>query len=105
MARVVWAREALRNIDAIGEYIGQFSAAYANAVVVALIEATSILKTFPRAGRAVPSDESEELRELIFDSYHIFYAVHAEHVEIVGVLHGASDVARRIEEQRGRDDN
>ncbi len=62
--RIVWARRALQDLQAIANYIALDSAAYANTVVRSVVNQTKTLANFPRAGRKVPELEDEDIREV-----------------------------------------
>ena len=52
-----------------------------------------MLAEHPKIGRRVPeAEEREDVRELIFQSYRVFYLVEAEQVHILTVIHGRRDV-------------
>ncbi|MBI5284874.1 MAG: type II toxin-antitoxin system RelE/ParE family toxin [Chloroflexi bacterium] len=102
MARVVWAREALRNLDTIGDYMMDAAPESAVALVSGIIDAMEPVASFPRMGRVVPEFGLDELREIIFESFRIVYAIDGETVSVVSVFHAAMDVATRLGELRGR---
>ena len=53
-ARVGWSQRALRDVEAIAEYIAEDSPVYAAVVVRNIIAQTKMLSQFPRCGRKVP---------------------------------------------------
>jgi toxin ParE1/3/4 len=67
--RIVWARRALQDLEAIASYIAQDSPAYAKIVVKSIVNQTRTLVTFPRAGRKVPEFNDEDIREVLAYSY------------------------------------
>lgn len=86
--RVVWSRRALRDIEAIADYIALDSTAYATAVVKSIITQAKMLSPFPRSGRKVPEFDDENIRELLAYSYRIIYRVQEDEVVISAVIHG-----------------
>ena len=52
--RIEWSPRAVEDLEAIAEYIGLDSNAYAKAVVKKIVEVTRNFARFPRAGRIVP---------------------------------------------------
>ena len=96
MARILWSDEALQTLEAVGDYLIETAPQYAGALMLALVEATSTLETFPRLGRVVPEFESEDLRELIFESYRIVYTIDGDTVTVHAVLHSSMDVSARL---------
>jgi toxin ParE1/3/4 len=80
--RVVWARRALQDLEAIASYIAQDSPAYARIVVRNIVNQTKALARFPRSGRAVPEFDDENIREVFAYSYRIIYKLQHEAVLI-----------------------
>ena len=89
MSRIVWSRQALEDLEAIGEFIARDSARYATTTLERLTSATERLQRFPQSGRVVPEVGDPELREVLVGSYRVIYRVRGEEVGIVTVLHGA----------------
>lgn len=89
MSRIVWSRQALEDLEAIGEFIARDSARYAATMVERLTSATERLQRFPQSGRVVPEVGDPELREVLVGSYRVIYRVRGEGIGIVTVLHGA----------------
>ena len=86
--RIVWAQRAIRDLEAIADYIAQDSPAYAAVVVKNIISQTRMLARFPRSGRAVPEFDNEDIREVPAYSYRIIYRLQPEEVIIAAVIHG-----------------
>jgi toxin ParE1/3/4 len=86
--RIVWARRALQDLEAIASYIAQDSPAYAKIVVKSIVNQTRALETFPRAGRKVPEFNDEDIREVLAYSYRIIYRLQQDAVLIAAVIHG-----------------
>jgi addiction module RelE/StbE family toxin len=87
--RVVWARQAILDVEAIRDYISRDSQHYATVVVDQILTAVDRLEKFPRSGRRVPERPGSELRELLCANYRIVYRVSGELVEVMTVFHGA----------------
>jgi toxin ParE1/3/4 len=86
--RVAWSRRALRDLEAIAEYIAADSPAFASIVVKKVVNQTKMLAQFPRSGRKVPEFDSEDTRELIVYCYRIIYRLQEQEVVIAAVIHG-----------------
>ena len=86
--RIVWARHALQDLEAIASYIAQDSPAYAKTVVRSIVNQTKTLASFPRAGRKVPEFDDEDIREVFAYSYRIIYRLHQDEILIAAVIHG-----------------
>jgi len=92
MARVVWTREALANLELIRAYIQQFNPGAAQRMARRLIEAGDSLRTFPERGRPVANGR----RELpTVPPYIIRYRVEGEDVLILRIRHGREDRGER----------
>jgi len=86
--RIVWARRAVQDLEAIASYIAQDSPAYANNVVRSVVNQTKTLANFPRAGRKVPEFDDEDIREVFAYSYRIIYQLQQDEILIAAVIHG-----------------
>ena len=86
--RIGWSRRALRDLEAIAEYIAADSPTYAGIVVKKIVSETKMLARFPRSGRKVPEFDDENVRELIVYSYRIIYRLRDNEVVIAAVIHG-----------------
>jgi len=84
--RVVWTRPALRELDAIGEYIARQSTAAAERTVRRILEETERLADHPHIGRP---GRIAGTRELIVVStpFIVPYRVRDETVEVLSVFH------------------
>ena len=86
MARVVWTREALANLELIRAYIEQFDPNAAVRLTAQLFAAGDSLRDFPRRGR--PSGDG--VRELpTVPPYVVQYEVHGDIAYILRIKHGA----------------
>lgn len=87
MARLRWTRQALADLEAIGDFIARDAPSVAQVVVGRIIEAVKRLEVFPRSGRVVPKVGRDDIREVIFGSYRIVYVENEEDVDILTVFH------------------
>jgi toxin ParE1/3/4 len=87
--RVRWTTPALRDLDAIGDYIERDnSAVVAARIVTAILDQADNLATFPHIGRAGRVPDTREL--VVIDTPFIVpYRVRDAEVEIIAVFHGA----------------
>lgn len=99
MARIVWADEALSDLEAIGEYYEQTSPQYAPVSVDKLYTSVEQLTEYPEMGRQVPEVKHESLRELIVESDRVGCQLREERIEIVTVLHSRQDLAKKFQER------
>ena len=89
MTRVVWAPQAIQDVEAIRAHVARDSAHYADLIVERLVAAVERLEDHPRSGRVVPELGDESIRELIHGNYRIVYRLGDDVVEIATVFHGA----------------
>ncbi len=89
MTRIIWAPQAIEDVEAIRTYVGRDSARYADLLVERIVAVAGRLEASPRSGRVVPEIGDESLREVICGYYRIVYRLRGESVEILTVFHGA----------------
>ena len=88
MTRIIWAPQAIEDVEAIRAYVARDSAHYADLVVERIVAAVARLESHPLSGRVVPEVGDESLREVMQGSYRIVYRLQRDVVEIVTVFHG-----------------
>jgi toxin ParE1/3/4 len=82
--KILWTREALRQLTEIEDFIAKDNAERAVKFVNEIIaHAESVLPDEPRIGRMVPEISNPDIRELIFKKYRIVYRVNKNNLEIV----------------------
>ena len=87
--KILWTREALRQLTEIEDFIAKDSAERAAKFVDEIIaHAESLLPGEPRIGRTVPEISHPDIRELLFRKYRIVYRVNKSSVEILTVFEG-----------------
>jgi addiction module RelE/StbE family toxin len=89
VTRVLWAPQAIQDVEAIRAYVARDSAHYADLVVERIVAAVGRLEDNPRSGRMVPERGDESVREVIHGNYRIVYRLKRDVVEIATVFHGA----------------
>jgi toxin ParE1/3/4 len=89
VTQVIWAPQAIQDVEAIRTHIARDSPHYADLVVERLVAAVERLEGHPRSGRVVPELGDESIREVIHGSYRIVYRLRPDVVEIATVFHGA----------------
>lgn len=93
--KIRWTDPALQDLKAIREYIARDSEYYALEFTSTVISTVEKLSDFPQMGRVVPEAQNETIRELLHQSYRIIYRAKEDHVDILTVLHGSRDLARK----------
>jgi len=89
VTRVVWAPQAIQDVEAIRAHVALDSAHYAELVVERLVAAVERLQDHSRSGRVVPELGDESIREVIHGNYRIVYRLRQDVVEVATVFHGA----------------
>jgi addiction module RelE/StbE family toxin len=89
VTRIVWAPQAVEDVEAIRAYVARDSPHYADLVVERIVAAVALLASSPRSGRVVPEVGDESLREVIHGNYRIVYRLRHDIIQIVTVFHGA----------------
>jgi plasmid stabilization system protein ParE len=88
--KVIWLRDAVDDLEQIGEYIAANSAAYASTVIKKIYDAAMELAQFPQIGRVVPEWEDAKYRERIVYRYRLIYRLPSnDRIEILAIIHGA----------------
>ena len=87
--KILWTREALRQLTEIEDFIAKDSAVRAAQFVDEIAaHAESLLSGNPRIGRTVPEVSNPDIREVLFKRYRIVYRVCKNNVEILTVFEG-----------------
>lgn len=101
MALIVrWSETAWDDVDQIVEFIAQDSPSYAVAFVRQARDLARSLKSFPNRGRVVPEIGTSTIREVPLGSHRMIYRVAKETVDVLGIVHGARDLAALWERER-----
>ena len=93
--KLIWTDPSIDDLRSIREYIARGSDFYAANLVEQVVLSVEKLLLFPRLGRVVPEAQDENIRELVYQSYRIIYRVARERIEILAVVHGSRDLAKR----------
>jgi toxin ParE1/3/4 len=91
--QVAWTETAWRDLERIADYIAEDSPGYAAALVRRVRDHARSLEEMAERGRVVPELEEPAVRELIVGSYRLIYEIDDAHVNILGLIHGARDLA------------
>ena len=95
MAEINWTRESEIWLQDIYNYIAADDPEAAARAVTGIFEKAQLLKNHPRLGHRYESEESRDVRILLYEHYRIAYLIRADGgIDIIGVFHGALDIAR-----------
>jgi len=94
MAReVAWTETAWRDLRHVADYIAEDSPGYAATFVEQIRDLARSLDLFAHRGRIVPELGDPAVRELLVGNYRLLYEIHPATIEILGLIHGARDLA------------
>jgi len=86
--RLRWSQRALDDLVEIASFIARDDPAAARAWVKRLRERARLAASMPFAGRAVPEQRQEEIREVLVRSYRIIYRVQRDQMVVLTVIEG-----------------
>lgn len=88
MVEISWAPSAIKDIEAIADYIARDSARAAENMVKLFFNKAKILEHYPLIGKPVPEIKVSYLKEILVSRYRIIYEVISEsEVHILSVHH------------------
>jgi toxin ParE1/3/4 len=97
MVEVNLTHKALADIEAIAQYLSEYSPSYASRFVVEITKRAELLRSFPEMGRVLPEIDEPEVRELIYQHYRIVYHIVSEsRVDIITIQHSSRDIKRHL---------
>ncbi len=97
MAEINWTAEAEKWLKDIHDYIAQDDPDAAARIVSGIYQKAQLLLDFPEVGYKYRSEPEGDIRILLYGHYRIAYLVKAkEHIDILGVFHGALDIDRYL---------
>lgn len=85
--KVVWTKQAKRDIEGIHHFIAADSEFYATEVVDAILRSELRIAEFPTAGSAVRERLRKDFRQVRRYSYRIIYRIRASRIDILTVAH------------------
>ena len=89
MTKIVWSRPAVLDLEKLHVYIAKDSVAYADALILEILDVIDTLIHFPRSGRIVPEIHQEHTRELIVGHYRVVYDITGRTIRILTIIHGS----------------
>ena len=96
---VIWPFRAVRELDAIGEYIARDRPAAARRLIAELQRRVGQLAQFPFSGAKFRRTRTGLYREISYKKYRMFYRVdrRAKRVYVATIWHGARRDPRRLD--------
>lgn len=97
MAEIVWTEEAERWLRDIHDYIASDNSVAAAKVIEGIFEKSQVLRHFPKIGHKYRDEPEGEIRILFYGHYRIAYLLRlSQAIDVLGVFHGALDIARYL---------
>jgi addiction module RelE/StbE family toxin len=87
MARLIWTRHALEDLERLLEYIAKDAPVAACRFAEKIIDRVEMLETHPLLGGWLPEDDRSIYRQLIHGNYPIIYRLESDVVYLVAVHH------------------
>jgi len=103
VARLIWSRPALRDLEEIAEYIALDSRSAASRYVRKVFRAAERLKRYPNSGRRPEELRATPHREVIVPPCRIFYRAEEDAVFILHVMRSERLLRSFLLEQRDHD--
>ena len=97
--KVHWTDTAEAHLDAIYAYIAQNSTTYALRTVDNITKRSKQIAAFPLSGRKVPEYDLDQIREVFSGLYRIIYYIKPNQIDVIAVIHGATNVLQDEQEQ------
>jgi len=95
LAEINWTRESEIWLKDIYDYIAADDPNAAARTVLAIYDKTQLLRNHPRLGHRYETEQSREIRILLYEHYRITYLIKPDgNIDILGVFHGALDIDR-----------
>ncbi len=91
--RVAWTETAWRDLEHVADYIAEDSPGYAAALVRRIRDQARSLEELAERGRVVPELDQPAARELVVGSHRLIYEISEGDVYVLGLIHGARDLA------------
>ena len=102
MARIVWTKTALSDLNEIAEYIALDKVRAAQELVKKVFSVVERLEQFPESGRRPPELPKSEYREVIVGPCRIFYRSAQKKVYIVYVMRGERKLRKFMIDERAK---
>ena len=90
--KIEWTAPAEADLDDIFDYIARDAPVYAEQYIDRIIDTVETLYEHPRIGRVVREAGQDHIRELIYRSHRILYAIEPNRIAILAVIHGRRDI-------------
>jgi len=97
MLSLRWTERAVVNLADIADFISQHSPVYAEGMVVRIEHQLELLRHHPLLGKPAPEADELGVRELVIDSYRVFYRPQHDRIELLAIVHGRQRLPTNLE--------
>jgi len=101
MAKVIWTKTALNNLDDIGDYIALDKPSAAYRLVNKISKQVDQLEQFRGLGRKPPEFNLTKFRELVIPPCRVFYLLEDKRVYIIHIIRSEQQLRKYMLEERG----
>ena len=102
MARLIWTEPALRDLEAVAEYIALDNPEAARMLVARVFASVERLEQFPNSGKCPSELPRSRYREVVIPPCRVFYRVEGEAVYLLYVMRAERSLRRFLLEERNR---
>jgi toxin ParE1/3/4 len=92
--KVVWTKQAKRDLRAIHDHIAIDSAYYAAEVINTILDAEHRIDAYPTAGGMVRERMRRDIRQVKRYSYRIIYQILPKRIDVLTVVHERRNLLR-----------
>jgi plasmid stabilization system protein ParE len=90
--KLFWTEPAIQDLRDLRDYIAADSDFHAADFIASIITRAERITAFPMIGRVVPEAQRQNISEIVYRSYRIIYRIKGERVEVLAIIHGATDL-------------
>lgn len=94
--KVVWTKQAQRDLQAIYDYIALDSPHYAARVIDTLLETETRIGEFPASGSLVRERQRSDIRQVRRYSYRIIYRILRSRIDVLTVVHQRRELSPNV---------
>lgn len=91
-----WTERAVTNLADLADFISQNSTVYAEGVVLRIEQQLELLRRHPYLGKPAPEADDLDVRELVIDSFRLFYRPRPECIELPAIVHGRQQLPANL---------
>jgi len=102
VARLIWTEPAIRDLDAVADYIALDNPVAASRLVERVFENVERLERFPRSGKRIPELPRSPYREVVVSPCRVIYRAEGDAVYLLHVMRCERLLRHFLLEERNR---